>query len=253
LKGASESRNLSLESKTAAVVIHHPRRINLEKRMENSAGLVAAFAFFTSVFLFFLLIGGCAKCVRTENQSAIPSFQTVSHFIRVPLTRQSRDYTCGVAALQSVLYYYGEEFREDELVQKLQPTPEKGTKYTRMVSFAKSLNFHVEIFTGMTLTELQKWIDEKKPVIVAIQAWAEKPVNYVRDWDDGHYVVAIGYDQHNLYFMDPSILGHYAYLPTSEFINRWHDRSEQIVLNQFGMIISRGPPTYHYDEIKLIK
>ncbi|MBX9691921.1 MAG: hypothetical protein K2Z81_06015, partial [Cyanobacteria bacterium] len=32
--------------------------------------------------------------------------------IKVPLTRQSTDYTCGVAALQSVLAFFGEDIRE---------------------------------------------------------------------------------------------------------------------------------------------
>ncbi len=122
-----------------------------------------------------------------------------------------------------------------------------------MAGFAASLNFQTEIFTGMTLGELKKWIDERKPVIVSIQAWAEKPVHYAADWDDGHYVVAVGYDEQNIYFMDPSILGHYAYLPLSEFVRRWHDRDGERVLDQFGIVISRGPPRYNPDEIKMIR
>ncbi len=32
------------------------------------------------------------------------------------------------------------------------------------------------------------------------------------DWGDGHYAVAVGYDQQNIYLMDPSILGNYGYI-----------------------------------------
>lgn len=46
-------------------------------------------------------------------------------------------------------------------------------------------------------------------MIVAIQAWAEEGVDYNNDWDDGHYVVVIGYDSDNMFFMDPSTLGIY--------------------------------------------
>ncbi len=234
-------------------VIRQPKRMMVKRTIKRSNGLALRFVFFTSLFLSLLLIAGCATCARSQYPSAVPSFQSISHFIRVPLTCQGKDYTCGVAALQSVLYYYGEEFREDQLIQKLQPTPEEGTKYTRMADFASSLNFQIEIFTGMKLNELQAWINEKKPIIVAIQAWAEKPVDYATDWDDGHYVVVIGYDQQNVYFMDPSILGNYAYLPTDEFLKRWHDRDKKEVLSHFGMVISRGPPTYNSEVIKPIK
>jgi len=37
--------------------------------------------------------------------------------LRLPHTRQATNYTCGAAALQSVLAYYGDEFREDALAK----------------------------------------------------------------------------------------------------------------------------------------
>ena len=36
-------------------------------------------------------------------------------------------------------------------------------------------------------------------------------------------MVLIGYDDENLYFMDPSTGRHYAYIPRGEFVDRWHD------------------------------
>jgi hypothetical protein len=35
--------------------------------------------------------------------------------------------------------------------------------------------------------------------------------------------VLVGYDARELYFMDPSTSDHYAYVPVSEFVARWHD------------------------------
>jgi hypothetical protein len=40
---------------------------------------------------------------------------------------------------------------------------------------------------------------------------------------DGHYVVAIGFDDANIYFMDPSISGRRGYLSWREFKQRWHE------------------------------
>ena len=205
-----------------------------------------------AVIIGSLSILGCGRQVRSDNSGGAPSIQGIQLFIRVPLTRQASDYTCGVAALQSILYYYGEEFREDELAKKLRATPEEGTKYPRIVELAKSLNFHVEVRTGMTMDDLKRLIDEQKPVILLMQAWTESAVDYIQDWNDGHYAIAIGYDTQNIYFMDPSMLGNYAFIPTREFLDRWHDKDGQTLLYQFGMVISKNPPgkVYNPDEIK---
>ena len=55
----------------------------------------------------------------------------------------------------------------------------------------------------MSISEIQKYIDEKKPVIVLIQAWSNYPTNYHKNFKYGHYVIAIGYDENYLYFKDP--------------------------------------------------
>lgn len=56
-----------------------------------------------------------------------------------------------------------------------------------------------------------------------LQSWSGvKNKNYKKDWDDGHYVVAIGYDKNHLYFEDPySVLR--TYLSIKEVNERWHD------------------------------
>ena len=223
----------------------------MARTFHNTPSRLMLFAF---IIVSFSILG-CGKHVRLDNPSGLPSISTIHNLIRVPLTRQAMDYTCGVAALQSILYYYGQEFREDELVKKLGPTPENGTKYPRIVEFAQSLNFRVKVRTGMTLDELKRLIDEKKPVILLIQAWPDSTVDYAQDWDDGHYAIAIGYDNQNVYFMDPSTLGNYTFIPLREFLDRWHDQDGQTLLYQFGMVISKDPPekVYNPDEIKRMR
>jgi predicted double-glycine peptidase len=208
-----------------------------------------------TVVIFPILFLGCGKYVRLDNLAGTPSLHVIQNFIRVPLTRQGTDYTCGIAALQAILYYYGEEFREDELVKKLQPTINEGTKYREIAKFAQSLNFRVDVRTKMTLDDLQRLINEKKPVILLIQAWPESRVDYTQDWDDGHYVVAVGYDHQNIYFMDPSTLGNYTFIPVREFLDRWHDRDGQTYLHQFGMVLTKEPAReiYNPDKIKRMR
>lgn len=170
-------------------------------------------------------------------------------FIKAPLCRQAKSFTCGVGAMQSVLCYYGLEVRQDILAKKLHATPH-GTQFTRMIQYAQSQGFSADWKTNMSLAELQQRMDDGKPTILAIQAWADNPpVNYSNAWKDGHYVVAIGYDITNMYFMDPSTLGNFTYIPTPEFLNRWHDSNRRKPLPHFGLTISKGAPAYDPDRI----
>lgn len=50
-------------------------------------------------------------------------------------------------------------------------------------------------------------------MIVEIQAWSDdEDPKYDTDFDDGHYVVAIGFDSTYFYFEDPWILGSIGYI-----------------------------------------
>ncbi|MFP5213563.1 MAG: C39 family peptidase [Acidobacteriota bacterium] len=183
------------------------------------------------------------------------------HFLQLPLVRQSTDYSCGVAALQSVLYYYGEEIREDRLAKALGTTSQDGTDYRKIISFSNKVfqnpdrrNLQMSKQTDMTIEDLKLLVDAKKPTIVLIQAWANPGVDWANDWEDGHYVVVVGYDDSNIYFVDPSTLGHYTYIPIPEFRDRWHDldpsTGEKLV--HFGLVIGNDDkvPTYRPKHIK---
>jgi predicted double-glycine peptidase len=47
--------------------------------------------------------------------------------------------------------------------------------------------------------------------------------SYAEEWDSGHWVVAIGYDDDKVYFEDPWIPHARAYLTWDELDDRWHD------------------------------
>ncbi len=172
-----------------------------------------------------------------------------ANLIRVPMTRQATDYTCGVAALQSVFMFFGDEVLESVLSKNLKADPKEGTAYQQIVRVAKSKGYAVEVFKNMTLDNLKGLIDKGKPVICLIQAWPERKVNYETDWEDGHYVVAIGYDKDNIFFMDPSTLGNYTFIPIKEFLTRWHDTDSKVKLEHFGMLIEKPKPAYKYGAI----
>ncbi|MBI5209579.1 MAG: C39 family peptidase [Elusimicrobia bacterium] len=199
-------------------------------------------------------LAGCAASPRTPRSAARPSAAPAAHapkdLIRLPLVRQSTPYTCGAAALQSILGYYGEDIREDELARKLGSDPEQGTRYWKIVELAREHGIDAKAALDAPLEDLTAALDAGKPVIVAFQAWAEGAVDYAGAWDDGHYAVAIGHDERNLYFMDPSTLGNYAFIPKAEFLVRWHDQYDQTRVNHLMLVFSKAGPAY--DPAKLV-
>jgi predicted double-glycine peptidase len=196
----------------------------------------------------------CSGSLAVEQAEKNRVARLPANIIRIPMTRQATNYTCGVAALQSVLMFYGDEFLESDLAKLLKANPQEGTAYAEMKRFSESKGYNVQVYKDMKVSDLKKLLDAGKPVICLIQAWPERKVNYKTDWDDGHYVVAIGYDDGNVYFMDPSTLGNYTYIPTDEFLVRWHDTDSKVKLNHFGMVVQKkAKRAYHADGVKKLE
>ncbi len=105
-------------------------------------------------------------------------------------------------------------------------TPEDGTQPAGILRVARSYGLRAEMKEGCTVEDLKHALDRGIPAIVDIQAWTEAPAagfSWSSDWEDGHYVVAVGIDKDNLYVEDPSLLGSRGIIPLNEFVNRWHD------------------------------
>lgn len=190
------------------------------------------------------------SCLGRNRQVVSASQKCPRNLIRVPLVRQSTDYTCGVAALQSVLGFYGIDSREDALSKELKTNKVEGTSYHEIAKYCRSHGFQVLVRKGLSFADLKTFLDHGQPVICLIQAWGDDPEKYASAWDDGHYVVAVGYDSGNFYFMDPSTLGSYTYIPSAEFQSRWHDTDGKERLFNFGMIISRKGAVFTPDVCK---
>jgi predicted double-glycine peptidase len=176
---------------------------------------------------------------------------SVQHFIYTPLVKQNTEYTCGVAALRSVLHYYGvADGHEAELAETLGSDPEGGTSYHAMADYAKSVGLTATTETNMTIDRLASLIDRKQPVILAIQAWADDPaVDYKESFENGHYVVATGYDDANVYFMDPYTRASYTFIPRGELEGRWHDADIDGDLEHFGLIIGGKDAAFDFQQV----
>ena len=214
-----------------------------------------------TVFFVSLLLIACttvlceAKELNSNGKKESPENRATdcpmpSKLIRLPLVRQGTDYTCGIGALSSVLAYYGIETREDELAKRLKSDPKKGTAYQKIAEYAQEQGCEVRIVKNMGLDDLKGFLERKLPVICLLQAWGANPGEYETGWKNGHYVVAAGFDEKNMYFMDPSVLGNFAYIPIDAFLKRWHDTDGKERLFNFGMVIYRDHVDFSPDVCK---
>lgn len=171
-------------------------------------------------FILYLLILSLHANILAES---LPGSKILSS---VPDVRQCTDYSCGASALQAILFYWGCEYREMTLVEMLHTSPENGTHPNDILRVAKELEFQVELKETLQIKDLEESIDQGIPVIICCQAWRDeedKSKPWKEVWESGHYMIVIGYDETQLYFEDPSLLGSRGIIPKAEFLDRWHD------------------------------
>lgn len=139
--------------------------------------------------------------------------------------RQAHNYDCGAAALQAVLGYYGIYIPLREAIHMAKTSPAHGTSIAAMVDVLHSFGFRCT--SGrITIEKIKSCIDGQVPVIVPLQAWTKKKrIDWKKTWNEGHYVVVIGYDKEKLYFADPASKK-ITYLTPREFMRRWHDSDD---------------------------
>jgi predicted double-glycine peptidase len=145
--------------------------------------------------------------------------------IRVPVpdTTQDEDATCGASSLLSICLYYGVgPVEEREVVKAMGMDVRRGSNPEHIVRAAKRYGLQVRQKQPMSVRRLLYWVGKKKPVIVMLQAWGDRS-SYKDDWEDGHWVVAIGWDDQGIYFEDPVMSEARGYLTYEEMDDRWHD------------------------------
>jgi len=142
----------------------------------------------------------------------------------VPPVQQETNYTCGASAMQSVFSYYGQSFTEAYLAKELGSTPKDGTDHHKMADYAKKLGIKAEVKHNLRIADLAPYLEREQAIIIEAQAHGDRVgMDYTNIWDSGHYMVVIGLDEKNIYFMDPSASGNRGFLPIGEFMTRWHD------------------------------
>jgi predicted double-glycine peptidase len=148
-------------------------------------------------------------------------------FLPVPYHRQETNYSCGAAAVLTVLQYWRVyDGTESSLYERLGTDKNEGTHPRAMVDGMKAFGLDAELKTGLSLSDLETILKDGKTAIVDYQAWrtAQSVRPWSKDWDDGHYSVLVAMDARNVYMMDPSTDdGAYGWVPRAELLERWRD------------------------------
>ena len=156
--------------------------------------------------------------------------------LEFPTARQTYNYDCGAKAMHAVLTYYGIDTNENKILQIAKTTPKRGTPVHGMIRVAQHFKLKARI-EELSIPKLKKYIDREIPVILLLQAWGGQVADLKRDWKDGHYVVAIGYDKERIYFEDPSSILR-LYISYQDLEERWHDIDKAKKYLQTGIVVS---------------
>ncbi len=158
----------------------------------------------------------------------------------VPNVEQGSDSTCGAAALQAVCGYFGVGPNlEGDYVRDMKFDPRIGSHPHHLARTAREYGLEAEEHLGMSTEELKRVLRSGVPVVLMIQAWGDR-ATYAGVWDQGHWVVAIGYDRGGVYFEDPSLGPIRGYLTYQQLDDRWHDvgpRNRRMV--RYGLVLRK--------------
>jgi len=171
-----------------------------------------------------------------------------------PTSRQDNYCSCGTAAVQSMLAYYGIDEVLDSLSEELH-LDHNGVCYKQMIKLFKKRKLDVEYGT-MNRKKLKEYINKKIPIIVLIQAYKNnetKPYT-LTSYKDGHYVTIIGYSTRRFIIEDPSLNNELGYINNKDLDIRWHglgeDKDEKLFF--FGIAVI-GIPKYKPNKLQEVR
>jgi predicted double-glycine peptidase len=137
--------------------------------------------------------------------------QLLTEELDLPLTLQSTHFTCGPAALSSILAFLGLSYSEALLARALGSNSTEGTRPSALEEVVQDLGLPHEARQGMTLADLAAQTERGWPVLACCQS--EK---------GGHWVAISGVTSEGVVVMDPE--AGQRVIPAAEWLTIWFDR-----------------------------
>ncbi|MEK7574900.1 MAG: C39 family peptidase [Patescibacteria group bacterium] len=143
---------------------------------------------------------------------------------------------CGPASLKIVLDYYGLIKAEQELAELTGVTADMGTDDKNIIRVAESFGFKTVVKNESDFSDIESWLAKGVPVIVNwfTKGRSDYPDSVVAE---GHYSVAVGLDDENVYLQDPEI-GALRVFTRRDFMRVWFDfrgeyiKPEELIVRQ---------------------
>jgi ABC-type bacteriocin/lantibiotic exporter with double-glycine peptidase domain len=131
--------------------------------------------------------------------------------------------------------YYGYKVSEEELIQQAGTCSGQGTL---IKDIEKTLGYYDLKFDSKKMTEMEvrNYLDQGFPVLLLLQAWNGGNIDYKKDYQDGHWVVAIGYQEDRIIFEDPYAFER-TFLTREELKERWYSQEKDQKINQQGIVV----------------
>lgn len=144
--------------------------------------------------------------------------------LRVRPIRQRADFSCGPAALLSVLQYWGVPMDDERRLYNALGTDEKGgTRPQYIVNAARKMSLAADARVRVTPDDLRLAVGRGETVILNLQRWEADAPEPGKECEDGHFVVLVWIDDQDVYVMDPYV-GGFAWMPVRALLDRWYDR-----------------------------
>ncbi len=144
---------------------------------------------------------------------------------------QQREYSCGAAAVVSVMRYFGHQANEAQTIESMGTNPVIGTKAQDMIAYFRKRDMRASAYTETPFEVLVERVCAQKVTLV--------------DWNDwgGHWVVVTGWEPRMqvIVLADPARpRSHFAAHSKAQFIEHWHcpPFEEGAKLRQLALLVN---------------
>ncbi len=177
-------------------------------------------------------ISGCAGLTKSKP-SLSDSLSSKAIHINVPLIIQQNEKSCGVAALDMLMTYYGYNLNDTLRNQMLKEAEaENGISGEKLKQVLEQAGYRVAVFPGTLdyeVTGLYHHLEQGRPLIVLFGS---------SNTESAHYSLVTGFDpENNWLILADSKIGDYA-TKTSDFLEYWKRK------NRFTLV---AEPTSNLD------